>query len=277
MIILIEGLFVMGKIKKYKVRGITVYSTPKLNEDLKEIVMSSKFPSQYRSIFLKLIENEKLVAVTTTKNLLQKLLKKITRHRFDYDVLGTTTSKRMYIFADEFKNVTTSHVINTIIHESIHFAFFQNYSQAFKINLKLFFDFYADFYKEYLQSSKFDNKLFNTFLSKLGVQDKTAQYRDSNYKFLDDSFRPYSQLNEQEFDKRMIDLMNYIFKYDSTRNGKFPKIAALIKRTYRKNFGGFDNNSYVGLEMYYPSEIISVLSSINLNHPNVAKTLKILS
>lgn len=258
--------------EEYKIYGIKVYSNDELQTKLENVIVSH-MPFELISIFQKLIKTKRLVAVILSKNMLQKLLNKIKRNRLSY-ILGTATKKRMYIFWDD--KVIKKQIIEIIIHESMHFTALQNYDVFFKTNLLIFYKFYSYFYKEYLKANTFDKKLFNKFIIELGKQDKNGTFKPVNYRNIENAFKSHTLLDIEDFEDKLTSLLNYMDDTwdDKRANGRYPEIVALIKKTYRKLFKGFDEKNYVGQEMYYPSEIISVLSTININHPVIKKTLQ---
>lgn len=258
----------------YKTRGVMVYSNDKLQSNLRNIV-ESNMPQDIKDLFIKLISDKQLVAVITSKNLLQKLLNKIKRHRLT-NILGTCTKERMFIFLED--DSYKKGIVETIIHESMHFAALKNYPLFFKENLNIFYNFYSYFYKEYLICKEYDKDFFNKFIINLGIQDRTTTLTPINYQSIEKGFEKYTSLEREEFEKKIKKLLQYMNEtFDGERpNARYPEIVSLIRKTYTYLFKGFDDRTYVGQEMYYPSEIISVLSTININHPNIKKTLDIL-
>jgi len=261
--------------EEYKIHGITVYSNDKLQSKLENVIVSD-MPSDLKPIFKKLIKTKRLVAFNLTKNMLQKLLNKIRRHRLT-GTLGTSSKERMYVLWDN--KISGKQLIETIIHESMHFAAFQNYNLFSKINFPIFYKFYSYFYKEYLKAKSFDKDLFNKFIILLTKQDKTYILKFNNYRNIENAFKFHTSLDIKDFEyniSNLLDYMNEMWDVTSRPNARYSKIVVLIKKTYRHLFNGFDERTYVGQEMFYPSEIISVLSTINIKHPNIKKTLQIL-
>jgi hypothetical protein len=260
--------------KEYKIHGITVYSNDELQSNLEGIIISH-MPPHLKPIFLKLIKSDQIVPFVISKNMIQKLLNKIKRHRLS-DVLGTANKQHIFILLSD--NMSKPHLIETLIHEAVHYAALKNYNSFFKLNLKIFYEFYSHFYKEYLKSNKFDKELFNKFIISLSKQDKTFSLEFNNYRNIENAFKDYTSLDIKKFEFRLTVMLKYMDQdFDFKRvNGQYPEIVSLIKKTYRKMFGGFDDRTYVGQELYYPSEIISVLSTINEKHDNIKKTLQIL-
>ena len=260
--------------EKYKIYGFNVYSNDKIQTELLNIIELNS-SSIVKDLLIKLIKTKKLVPVILDKNILHKLLRKIRRHKFT-DILGTATKDRIYIFWN--KNISSKHIIETIIHECMHFAAVTNYNLFFKINEKIFYEFYTNFYKEYLDSKLFDKEKLIKFIILLGKQDK-GYYIDGNYyRNIEKGFEKYTRLNRKEFETRITEMLKYIDGiFDGKRiNAKYIEIAFLIKKIYKQLFNGIDDRTYVGQEMYAPSEIISMLSTININHPNITKTLQII-
>jgi len=234
-------------------------------------------PPQLEPLIQKLIQKKRIIAVITTKNLLQKLLNKIRRHRLS-TTLGTAEKDgRVFIFLHD-KVIDRKGVILTLVHELVHVASSKNYNKFFEINKKIYINFFSYFYKKYLEAKKFDKKIFGKYIIAMKKQEKTLSLTPTNYQYIEKAFEKYTSLDRKEFEKRLTKMLEYMDKtYDYKNvNHKYPEISTLLRKTYKKLFNDFDYRTYVGQELFYPSEIISVLSSINMKHPNIVKSLKIL-
>ena len=65
-------------------------------------------------------------------------------------------------------------------------------------------------------------------------------------------------------------------KSSETMVERYNLVLAMIRKTYRQLFKGMDYQAGVAQEIWNPSEIIAILSTIKPNHPNVIKSLKLI-
>lgn len=264
---------------EYIVHGVKVYFDQEYQNELVKII-DEDTPPILKPILLKLANEKKIVAVKLSKNIIHKIMNKIKRHRLT-NVLGTTTKERIYIFMDNKTFKYARQIIETLIHECIHYSFFKNKTIFTKINLRLYYDFYSNFYSEYLKADTFDKTYFDEFIKAMLKQDMTATLTPVNYRNIEKGFENHTKLNKDDFENKIKTLLNYIDddwdnKSSTYKNKEYTEITNLLKNTFRKMFGGYDEKSFPGSVSYFPSEIIAILSTINPKHPNIIKTLKTL-
>jgi len=90
-------------------------------------------------------------------------------------------------------------------------------------------------------------------------------------------FKPYSQLENDEFDRRIRDYIVAVKLFVKStsvfiRNiNRYMQILLPLEHAYKKTFGGFDIGNIVIQELLFPSEIIAVASEIGGNKTIVRK------
>jgi hypothetical protein len=260
--------------EKVTVKGLTAYTSQELRDRLKSII--SRYGGPLKEIFNKFVDEKSLVPIVLESNIFQKLIKIIKPHKL-YGVYGEFIGNTMYIVMSH-KNIIDLRIYKTIVHEYIHYVM-HNYNKHFvSVNKDVIFKFYELFYIEYLVSNSYDKDLFSKFIDKINDQDLKGNLVPRNYRLIELSFKKYTVLDKNEFEKKITDLLDYMDKTysDIYANSSYPEIPYLIKYCYTKIFGRHDPPTGYGQETYYPSEIISVLSMIKPRHPLVKKTLEIL-
>lgn len=260
--------------KKLTVRGITVYTSDDLKNQLKEII-EKQSPNYLTKIYTNLVDKDKLVPIEIEKHLIQKLLNKIRRHKLS-NIVGTLENKTMYVILHKF--LSEKELMSIIVHESIHYVELINFSKFHSINFNIYQKFYEAVYINYLESDTYDKQQFTKFITKLVLQRKSSIIKESNYEFLFLAFKNNTRLDEKTLEKKMYSLWDYINKTIDNKyiNHKYPLISNAIRKAYIELVNKFDYKIMVGQEIYNPGEIICILSELNIKHPNVVKTLSLL-
>jgi hypothetical protein len=203
---------------------------------------------------------------------------KIRRQQPLLDIRGTMSNGVCYvIFHDK---IPQKWIVNTSLHEVIHLAAFQSPQKFWSINISLYTKYYAHFYKLLFESRLYDKERFKKFVEKLLNDEFQSDYiyPETYFKLLGDAFKDYTVLPEHAFHSRLkllwrsivetVEISDKIYHYNL--------VYALLRKTYRDLFKGMDYTAGVGQELYNSSEIICILSTINPEHPNVIKSLKLI-
>jgi hypothetical protein len=143
--------------------------------------------------------------------------------------------------------------------------------------MDIFVNFYSYYFKLLFKAEGYNKQIFSTIIKKLTDPD----YFDLSVydELLPEAFKGYSKVSENQIKVICESLINSsinwwendIFKFDN----RFVGIP--MRKTYRIMFKGVDYQSGVGQELWNPAEIVCVLSTINPNHPNIVKSLKLIT
>lgn len=256
--------------KKIIKHGVPLYTSDELNDKLKEFISKSRVSEKIKELLYKFIEQGILTAVINEQSKLKRLIMKLKRIRPMIYQYGFADDYGTYILFNP--GTSPREIVDTALHELIHFTFRQSPKKFTSINMKLCSQFYTILYTELFKTKKYDQKKFSLFLFDFFMKDTY------NNNLLIEAFKDYSPLSEKEIDN----LMNMIFKvwdYNEKNEAyKVPEnniVKLALEKAYMTLFKGMDQESIVGQELYKEHEIIAILSTINPNHPNVIKTLEI--
>lgn len=257
----------MEKIKVWN-NTIPVYTSDELKEKLKDFIDKRGYPKS-KKILIQLIDDGIIIPIINEQSILRKLIMLIRRQHNNLDYLyGFQENGKCYVIFSKYH--TTKELVETTLHESIHISHRQFPEIFSKLNMPIYLDFYSYFYKELFKADKYKEKDFNLFVEKLTTN---WFYGDLLY----NSFKDYTKLSDYQI-KEVFEKIHFIFEMSNFNADKVPfQITMLLNATYRKLFTGIDHYSGVFQEIYNPAEIICVLSTINPEHPNVIKSLKMIS
>lgn len=265
--------------EKIILKGISVYTSDELKEKLKKFI-SKQGSSSSIDILIKLVDNETLVPVINEPSVLKQLIMKIRRQKPLTNILGAATKGVGYVvFHDSLPGLKlSSYVVKTSLHEMMHVAF-QKFPEKFsKINFNIYEKFYSYLYKDFFETKTYDKELFEKFLTRF-IKDSIEgiTYWETYSKLLRLAFINHTSLPKDSINQRIELLMNTVEDLlDNNPVNRYNLLIALIRKTYRSLFTTFDYLASAGQELYVPSEIISILSTINPDHNNVIKSLKLL-
>jgi hypothetical protein len=260
--------------EKVTVYGFTAYTSQELRDRLKSII--SRYGGELKNILFNLVDNKLVVPIILHKNVLQQFLNKIRKNKL-YQILGTFDGDTMYIITPE--KVLLKKVYYTVVHECIHYVSRKYVQQFFNINKRTIFLFYETFFKLYLQSDRYDKFLFSKFIARLLIHHNTKIISVSTYNLIELAFEKYTKLKTKDFYEKMEILTDFIFDQLNDKNiyiDSYREIYLTLEKTYKILFKKTDPDTGLGQELYSPSEIIAVLSTINQNHPDILKTLELL-
>jgi hypothetical protein len=253
--------------EKITIDGIPVYTSDKLKEQLKDFINKIGSPKS-KQILIQLIDDGVIIPIINEQSILRKLIMWIRKQNNRLDRLfGFARGGKCYVIFST--RHTNKDVVNTALHEAIHIAHRQFPEKFSKLNMSIYLDFYSYFYKELFKAENYNVKEFTQFVEKLTTN---WFYGDLLYT----SFKDYTTLSDDQIEKLFNDIL-YVFKKNFDYKKMKFKIKMLLNTSYRKLFNNIDNKVGVYQEIYNPAEIICVLSTINPEHPNVIKSLKMIA
>ena len=262
----------MEKIKLY---GVDVYTSEELQEKFKNFI-NKHGPPVAKDLLINLVDEKVLIPIINEPSKLKQLIMKI-RRRKPMMVLGTAVPKTGVAYVIYHKSFSPQHIVDVAFHEVIHIAYIQFPKEFNAINMPLYIRFYSYYYKEYFEANGYDKKMFAKFLGEI-VGRSTITYNRTFRGLLGSAFKDYTRLPEEKFSHRIELLIAVMDQYQSdlTQLDYYNLALALLRKTYRHLFKGMDYTSGPVQEIWSPSEIIAILSTIKPNHPNVIKSLKLI-
>jgi hypothetical protein len=253
--------------EKIIIEGIPVYTSDKLKEQLKDFINKMGSPKS-KQILIQLIDDGVIIPIINEPNILRKLIMWIRKQDNYLDRLyGFARGGKCYvIFAPNHSNKV---LVDATLHEVIHVAHHQFPKKFNQLNMSIYLNFYSYFYKELFKADNYNVKEFIQFVEKLTTD---RFYVDLLYM----SIKDYTKLSDDEIENTFKDII-YTFKIRNFDRSKITfKIKMLLNASYRKLFNNIDYRAGVYQEIRNPGEIICVLSTINPEHPNVIKSLKMI-
>jgi hypothetical protein len=162
------------------------------------------------------------------------------------------------------------------LHEAVHYAYIQSPSNFISSNKKLLEEFYLTFFKLYFDTENYDKNAFKIVLDK--IFNPSTVYYNTYYELIPNAFRSYSNIkNDKILKERVVNLWKYVYNaIEASEVFENTTIQKYMRATYKIMFNAVDYGSIHGQELYLPDEIISILSTITPNHPNVIKSLKLI-
>jgi hypothetical protein len=254
--------------EKIILRGVPVYTSDKLRDELKTMI-DKEGNNLSKELLIQLVDNQVIIPVINEPNVLKQFIMKI-RKQDPYLQYGFALNGKAYVILN--KGISPKDIIDTALHEVLHIAHRQETNKFTVINKNIYHEFYYYFYKKLFNAKEYDSNLFDKFLNDLygGMFNSQSLY---------DAFKDHSKLSKNKIEE----IMNLIFKiWDASDNGTYDKLPANIvfwtlRKTYRSLFKTIDYQTGVGQELWNPAEIICVLSTINPEHVNVIKSLKLIT
>lgn len=263
--------------EKIILKGVPVYTSDELKEKLKKMIKKI-VGGETRTILILLIDNNMLVPIINESNKLKQLIMKIRRQQPLLNIQGVMDNGVCYVIFHD--NIPDKWIVNTSLHEIIHLASFQSPQKFGTINMSLYMKYYAHFFKLLFESKSYDKEILRKFVEKLVNEEFEGGYLypETYYNLLGDAFKDYTVLPKESFKSRRILLWRCVVETleISDKMYHYNLVYTLLRKTYRDLFKGMDYTAGVGQELYFPSEIISILSTINSEHPNVIKSLELI-
>lgn len=255
--------------------GVPVYTSDELKNKLKIMIGRYGLP-QNKSLFLEMIDTNILIPIINEPSKLRQLIMRIKSVQPLLGIHGAAYKGKGYvIFSDQ---MNPKKIMFTILHEMIHVSMQLSPVEFGKINLSLYIKFYSHYYKFLFEAKTFDQKLFAKFIDKLLKDEREYIVRNNTYSnILRSAFKEYTGLPDFAFNKRVEYLID--ITYQIARGGEwnhYDLVLSILRKTYRDLFKGMDYTAGIGQELYLPSEIIAILSTIEPEHSNVIKSLKLI-
>ena len=254
--------------------GVPVYTSNELKDQLKKTIIKTGSGIS-KEIMINFVDKNILVPVINEPSKIKQLIMILRRKKPIQFILGVTSesSKKCYIIFSE--NINSKRILETSLHEIIHLSSSLHPSKFSDINMSIYKKFYSYYYKELFETKTYDEQLFNKFLKNL------VYNIEWNGDILFSAFKNYTKLDMSRIEKRMKVISIILEEILKSEEFDWPVsdddfVLFLLRKTYRKLFGNMDYISAVGQELIYPDEIISILSTINPEHPNVIKSLNLL-
>jgi hypothetical protein len=251
--------------EKIILKGVPVYTSDELKEQLKNMIDKKGSPAS-KELLIKLIDNQVIIPIINEPSKLKQIILKI-RRKHPFLQHGFALNGKAYVIFS--KGHSSKDIIDTALHEVLHISHRQNIKKFTLINKNVYNEFYSHFYKKLFNTKNYNQKSFDNFLNGL----YNGNY---NTQLIYDAFQDYIK------EEKIEEMLNLIFKiWDASDNDTYHKLPANIvfwtlRKTYRDLFKTVDYQTGVGQELWNPAEIICVLSTINPEHPNVIKSLKII-
>jgi hypothetical protein len=266
--------------EKVTIYGVILYTSDELKDNLKKIVEREASPN-VRNILIDLINSDILIPIINEPNKIKQFINKLRRKRPLTTIIGTLKNGKCYVIVSH--NVPNSYIINTSVHEGIHLGKMQFPKEFTTINMSVYINFYSYLYKKYFEADSYNKEFFAQFIKRVTkVSKRNIVYYSTYDNILKKSFLKHTSLDKDTFNKRVDSIVDYIDKAYSdpgfrARSKDHLLLNFLLKKTYRKLFKNiFPSRSVVGQEIWYPDEIIAILSTIKPDHPNVIKSLKLI-
>lgn len=262
--------------EKIILRGVSVYTSDELKEKLKTIIKRHGLPES-KILLLEMVDSNMLVPIINEPSKLKQLIMKIRRQKPLLNIYGLAHQGKAYIILSHDFKVSEKKLMFTALHETTHVAMQLSPAEFNKINRSLYIAFYGHYYKLFFEAKNFDQKLFIKFIDRiLKTEIEYSMYASTYSNLLKSAFAEYTNLTKSAFNDRIEYLLNIAFMiWDGDSQKHYELALALLRRTYRDLFKGMDYTAGIGQELYFPSEIIAILSTINADHPNVIKSLKL--
>ena len=251
--------------------GVPVYTSNEMKEQLKVIIQKHGSPSSKKLVF-KFINDGNLTPIINEPNKLKQLMMKVRRINPIHSH-GFAGNGGAYVLFDP--NLTSKIISNTALHELVHLSHIQFPKEFHSLNMPLYVKFYTYFYKHLFEANGYDKKSFIKFLKAI-TQPTEFTHWDVFEKTLYNAFKDYTSLPHIKF-KNKIELIQSLIDNNWYAKADYYNVAiATLRSTYRHLFKGMDYTSGMGQELWKPGEIIAILSTINPDHPNVIKSLKLI-
>lgn len=264
-----ELLLVMKKIVLY---GVVVYTSDELKDKLRDIIQREG-KQDLKNTLLRLIDEDVIVPVINEPGKIRQLIMKLRKIQ-PLRIYGMASCKenKVYIIFRDMKPT----IIEVITHEAVHLANCHNPEKFTSINRSIYEKFYSVYFKEIFKTDKLNMEALNFYIDKIS---KRKIHRQLYYDvFLE--IAEYSSLEEERIDKITKTIGNAVGKrLSGDRKALLPYrklIHMPLGKAYRVLFKNVDYHAGLGQELWSPSEIISILSTINPDHPNVVKSLKLI-
>lgn len=265
----------MAKIEKFKLKGIPVYTSDESQEKLKEIIRKEGGSS--KDLLIDLIDEKVIISVVNNPSILKLLIAKIKKEDPRPNIVGTADMKNGVVYVLFFPGLTSKMIVDTTLHEVMHLAQAQSPKQYHSINMPIYVKFYSTYYKRAFKAKSYNKEYFTKFLERLIKDDGGMYLHEYTYiNLLSRAFEKHTTLSEKEFIYRLEKILHTIYNILQHKEKYNDPSIKLLSITYTNLFGVPPKYAGLGQELYSPSEIIAILSSINPSHPNIIKTLKLI-
>jgi len=267
--------------------GFKVYSSDRLVKAyLGAIKKSGRSNPMYKAIE-SLVKKKKIMPIYHVKGVLSFLAHKMFGNPSDKAILGFYHMgvKRVYIMIDNavstFGRAKDDEIASTTIHEAQHLFADMNRSKFMSIFNEPINRYYTSAFSRIFELNTVPKKEIFNLIKFIGIFEgeslnKVGQKIDS-YRLAIQPLFPYSNLNDEEFHKRVNDivLICRIFteRFDLFLKiyRKYTHIFGPLDRAYRDAFGKRNSYTTPYQELISLSEVICVLSEMKPTDPKIKK------
>jgi hypothetical protein len=269
--------------------GFKVYSSDGLVKAfLKSIEKSSKGNFIYKPIE-KLVQQKKIMPIYQIKGVLSFLKHKMFGHPSDKAIMGFyhLGVKRVYVMIDNNVSILghakNDEIASTTVHECQHLFADLNrgkFVSIFKDELRRYYSSAFSRIFKLNQIPKNINKIVTTISSFEGVSLNKVLNKWPQYKKVLESMKPYSDLSDEEFDKKVDDIRIIITLFTRhfdlfVRNYRhYPDIFKGLNRAYRDAFNKQNTHTSPYQELINTSEVICVFSEMRPGNSKIKKVFR---
>jgi len=262
-----------------KLDGSLLYGSNKLNDKfIKALGKQSRSKGVVKEIE-KLLKRKKVNICFFTKSLIGFIAWRIFIPSYIKSIRGfydPVKTKRIYILLSNNTNIFTyasdSFMSQLIVHELMHMASHETtkFISTFKPELCLYYRFL--FKRLFSLTDEFDDKkaeqimlfIYKTFEKGKGKLNNSLLVK--YYKFLEKSLKPYSTMDDNDFDRKLLDFITLIKLYIKNIEAFFNSLRVFrhilipMYDAYKDAFGMKNLQTICIQELIYPSEVIAIYS-----------------
>lgn len=251
---------------KIIIYNFPMYTSDKLKELFKKLI--GKYTTgEIKKLLLENVDNGILVPIINEPSKIKQFLLKIQRKK-PPRIHGTTQNGKAYVIMEK---TLPKRTIDTALHEMIHIGHILQPKKFHMINMPLYVRFYSYYFKQLFEAKSYNKNEFTKFIKTIS---NNVHYWKTYDTILYNTFKDYTTLSEKEYENRIELVMDAVDDHMKLDYNNI--VIALLRKTYKILFKNMITDIGVGQELWNPGEIIAILSSINSNHPNVIKSLKLI-
>lgn len=269
--------------------GFKVYSSDGLVKAfLKAIERSAKGNFIHKPIE-KLVQQKRIMPIYQVKGVLSFLKHKMFGHPADKGIMGfyNLGTKKVYVMIDNNISILgrakDDEIASTTVHECQHLFADLNRNKFISIFKDELRRYYISAFSRIFKFNKIPkdiDKLIFTISSFEGVKLNKIMNKWPAYKKVLESFRPDSDLTDQEFEKNIEDIRVIITlatrHFDLlVRNYRhFPHIFRSLNRAYKDSFSKVNTHTSPYQELINASEVICVFSEMRPGNAKIKKVFR---
>ena len=256
---------------KIIIHDFPMYTSDELKELLKKMI-EKYAKGEIKNLLLKNVDDGILIPIINTPSKIKQFLLKIQRKK-PPRISGVTQNGKAYVIMEKQSPQGT---IDTALHEMVHIGHVLQPKKFHMINMPLYVRFYSYYFKQLFKAKSYDKDGFTKFIKTISADSAGDYHYWSTYDtILYNTFKDYTTLSEEGYRERIELVKDAV--HDHMQLSYYNIVIALLRKTYRILFKTMAADTGVGAETWSPGEIIAVLSTIDSTHPNVVKSLKLIT